>query len=159
MPREREYPFDSVVGMCFLVLIRFSLYLISYLEDDGNDISIQYLPHMQNHQHYRIYIPRAVVTRTSYRYTFFHPYSEQYFRLRRFAVLEQHPDHYVSVIRVTLQSEEFFGDATSFGNVVLDFRPTEDLDCWSDESVSPGLMLVTVSIYLYYLLCVFINWL
>ena len=75
MPREREYPFDSVVGMCFLVLIQFSLYLISYLEDDGNDISIQYLPHMQNHQHYRIYIPRAVVTRTSYRYTFFHPYS------------------------------------------------------------------------------------
>lgn len=128
-----------------------------YLENDGDDISVQYLPHLQNHHHHRIYIPHAVITRTSYCYTFFHPYSEQYFRLRRFAILEQHPDHYVSVIRVTLQSEEFFGDAASFGNVVLDFRPPEDSDCWSVESVSPGLMLVSVCIVLCYYCIFFID--
>jgi len=106
---------------------------------------------MQNHPYYHIYIPRAVVTRTSYHYTYFHPYSDQYFRLRRFGVVEQRPDHYVSVIRVTLRSEEFFGDVASFGNVVLDFRPPEDSECWSIESVSPGLMLVSVCIILCFL--------
>ena len=80
---------------------------------------------MQNDVDFRIYIPKVVVTKTSYHFLYFHANDNHYYRMRHFGYVYQHSDHWVDCLRISIDAEDIDNpdvSSISFGTLHLRFR-------------------------------------